>query len=372
VAPVLRERPVAVAAPGADRATVLALSAEAKAAGIERGMAVARAKKMCPDLILRPPNPRLYARASRALHEILKRYAPVIEPRGYGHAYLDLTGTGRLFGPAVDVARRIQKESIERIGMELAVGAAVNKLVSEAASSVAKEQVEPSVPMLLDVLAGSEAPFLAPQPVTYLPDLTPDIRERLDDYQLDLIGEIAVIEERQLASVFGTRGRILHQHSRGIDPRPVLPPEVRAEFRATHTLASDTNDSGVLHPLLRHLTERLGTRLRQRQLVARRITIQLAYTDYDTAKRSLPISLTALDTELYDAARRAFALARTRTVALRAVSVTLGRFLEANLQLDLWEERTEGKVLRTEKEELQNAIDRIRGKWGVKAVASGR
>ncbi len=159
-----------MAAPGADRATILALSAEAKAAGITRGMPVTKAKKLCPDLILRAPNPRLYARASRALFEILRRYAPVIEPRGYGHAYLDLTGTGRLFGPAVDVARRIQRESAERIGLELAVGSAANKLVSRSASEVVKGiSAEPlsrraAKPPLLDVLAGSEAPFLAPHP----------------------------------------------------------------------------------------------------------------------------------------------------------------------------------------------------------------
>ncbi len=72
VAPALRDRPVAVAAPGADRATILALSPEAAAAGIERGMAVRLARKRCPDLLLLPPNPRLYARASRALHEVLR------------------------------------------------------------------------------------------------------------------------------------------------------------------------------------------------------------------------------------------------------------------------------------------------------------
>ena len=79
--------------------SILALSAEARLAGIARGMPVRQASKLCPDLILLPPNPRLYARASRALHEMLRIYAPVIEPRGYGHAFLDLTGTGRLFGP---------------------------------------------------------------------------------------------------------------------------------------------------------------------------------------------------------------------------------------------------------------------------------
>jgi DNA polymerase-4 len=76
--------------------------------------------------------------ALRALHEILSRYAPIIEPKGYGHAFLDLTGTGRLFGPAVEVGARINAEARNRLGLPLAVGVAQNKLVSEAASEVVK------------------------------------------------------------------------------------------------------------------------------------------------------------------------------------------------------------------------------------------
>src|ERR1044071_5449142 len=140
LAPALRSPPIAVAPPLADRATVLALSPEAEAAGVARGMLVRRARKLCPDLVLLPPNPRLYARASRALHEILRVYAPIIEPRGFGHSFLDLTGTERLFGPAVDVAERIRREARERLGLPLTAGMAVNKLVSEAAARVGREE----------------------------------------------------------------------------------------------------------------------------------------------------------------------------------------------------------------------------------------
>src|SRR4030065_20418 len=87
-APAPRTRPTPPAPPGAARAAVLALSPEAEAAGISRGMAVRQARKLCPDLVLLPPNPALYARASRALGAILRVYAPVIEPRGYGPALL--------------------------------------------------------------------------------------------------------------------------------------------------------------------------------------------------------------------------------------------------------------------------------------------
>ena len=404
VAPALRSRPVVVAAPGADRATVLALSPEARRAGITRGMPVAEARRRCPDVIIRPPNPQLYARASRALDEILRRYAPVIEPRGYGHAYLDVTGTGRLFGPAVDVALRIQREAAQRLRLPLAVGGAQNKLVSAAAAEVVKSDGSTarrpggSAEWLLDVAAGCEATFLAPERVELLPDLDPRMRRRLDDYQLDLIGEVQAITARELAMVFGTAGRLLHQHACGIDPRPVLPPAVKAEFRAAHTLADDSNDRTLLHTVLRHLTERLGGRLRARHLVARRLTVHLAYTDYATARRSVPLPLAALDLELWDAARRAFTLARERTLALRAVGITVDRFLEAELQLELGFEPQEPGNGKRETDEppsrpqlelreagngkreagneravdLQAAMDRIRGRWGTKGVRVGR
>ena len=245
----------------------------------------------------------------------------------------------------------------------------------------------------MDVEVGREAGFLAPESVELLPDLDPKLRTRLDDYQLDRIGEIQVISDDALASVFGPAGRRLGAHARGLDARPVLPPAVRAEFRVAHTLGDDSNDIALLHRVLRHLTERLGARLRARQLVARRLTVQLAYTDYLTARRSVPLSLAALDIELWDAARRAFTDACQRTVALRAVGVTVDRFLEASRQLELWEapcvtrhafrvvrdeelgthhaSRTTHHAEHTTTAALQTALDRIRSRWGRRGVRMG-
>jgi DNA polymerase IV len=379
VAPALRTRPIAVAPPGADRATVLALSGEARLAGIVRGMPVRQAMKLCPDLVLLPPNPELYARASRALHEILQIYAPAIEPKGYGHAFLDLTGTGRLFGPAVDVAARVQREVRERLRLPLSVGVAANKLVSQAATTVVKP--EP----LLEVPGGDEASFLAPHPIVVLPDLSPRILARLDDYQLDRIGEVAAIAESALCAVFGSGGRTLRARARGIDPRPVLPPERQAEFHVAHTLATDTNDIGILHPLLRLLTERLGRRLRQSRLVARRLSVEASYADHTSVARAVPLPGATLDAELWSAARRAFTLANAKRLAVRSVALTLDRLEEAEAQLELWEsgrqETTAGhsevgdagtslRVPSPDREHaLQRAMDRIHSRYGRRAVA---
>jgi DNA polymerase-4 len=378
LAPALRSRPLAVAPPGADRAVILALSTEARLAGIVRGMPVRQARKLCPDLVLLPPNLGLYARASRALHQILRTYAPVIEPRGYGHAFLDLTGTGRLLGPPVDVAARVQREVRERLRLPLSVGVAANKLVSQAATTVVKPAP------LLEVPGGAEASFLAPHPIVVLPDLHPRVRSRLDDYQLDLIGELAAIPESALCAVFGGTGRTLRARALGIDPRPVLPPERRAEFRTAHTLATDTNDLGVLHPLLRLLTERLGRHLRRGGLAARRLRVEASYADHTSAARAVPLAAAVLDVELWNAARRAFTLANTRRLAVREVVVTLERLEEADAQLDLWEtvRRYGGMAVGDQGNSptalppyrpaaLQNAIDRIHTRYGLRSIARG-
>jgi DNA polymerase IV len=399
VAPELRTRPVAVAPPGAERAVVLALSTEARRAGIAKGMVVRQALKQCPDLVIIPPNPRLYARASRALHEILRAYAPVIEPHGYGHAFLDLTGTGRLFGPPEDVAMRVRREVHKRLRFPLSVGVAANKLVSQAAVRADRWSEESTEEDALVVPFGIEARFLAPKPLIVMPDLHPRIRRRLDDYQLDLIGEVAAIPESALCTVFGNAGSTLRARALGIDPRPVLPPERLAELTASHILATDTNDLDVLHPLLRMLTERLGRRLRRGNLVARRLRLEIGYADHTESARTVPLSPSPLDTDLWDAARRAFSLTNAKRIAVRGVTLSMEKVEETSGQLELWALREEpsGAVCHPERSEgaegrygplrsaqgdkpavtrrpasaLQRALDRIHTRYGVRGVTRG-
>ncbi|HRP08145.1 MAG TPA: hypothetical protein PLL69_06610 [Gemmatimonadales bacterium] len=347
----LRHRPVAVAPAGADRALLLALNAEAVRAGLSRGMPVTLARRHCPDLIVLPPNPRRYAAAHRALHEILARYAPVIEPRGYGQCYLDLTGTARLFGPPVDAARLIGREVASRLGLRLAVGVAVNKLVSETAAQVAKQERGAEI---LPVARGEEASFLSPQPVDRLPEVPDRIRQRLHDYHLERIGQVAAVGAQPLGHVFGRAGTALHRHSCGVDDRPVVPPAVRAELRTSHVLASDTNDGNELDRVINALALRLGRRLRARNLSTRQLTVTLRHSDDQHATRTVAVAATALDAELAAAARRALQLARSRRVTVRALSLDATQLTGQHEQLELWR-----GTARPRAAALQDAIDRI-------------
>src|SRR4051794_20961708 len=374
VVPALSSRPLAIAPPAADRATLLALSLEARRAGLTPGMPVRKAQRLCPDLIILPPNPRLYAKASRALHEILGVFAPTIEPRGYWHAFLDLPGTGRLFGPPQDVAARIRREVKERLRLPLSVGIASNKLVSQAAIKAGRRTVSDggSTPehddreeSLLYVPGGNERQFLAPQPLEVMPELQPAVLVQLNDYQLVIIGEVAAIPENALCAVFGREGRILGARARGIDPRPVLPPERRSEFHLAHTLATDTNDLEVVLPLLRLISQRLGHRLRRRRLTAGRLCLELTYADYTTAVRRIPLGTATLDAELWELAQRAFTLAVSKRLAIRTVALTLDQLGVPQEQLELW---TEERSLPA----LQHAVDHIHSRYGSGALTLGR
>jgi hypothetical protein len=159
----------------------------------------------------------------------------------------------------------------------------------------------------------------------------------------------------------------------------VLPPERQFEFHVAHTLTTDTNDLGILFPLLRLMTERLGRRLRRRGLTAGQLRVDTTYADYTTGSRTVSLRTAALDAELWEAAQRAFVLANSKRLAVRAVALTLGRLLEEEEQLELWEGgRAVGRYGGTAVAEdlthiaLQNAVDRVRARYGAGAVRGGQ
>ncbi|HET9066596.1 MAG TPA: hypothetical protein VFN22_12315 [Gemmatimonadales bacterium] len=353
--PSLRRRPVAIAPLGADRALLIALSAEARLAGLERGIAVTLARRICPDLIVLAPEPRRWARAHRALHEILAQVAPVIEPKTWGHAYLDVTGTTRLFGSPIDIAHRLEREIRQRLGLPIAVGIAVNKLVSESAATVVKREAGAEI---WPVAAGHEARFLAPEAVTLLPDATDRVRERLHDYHLERIGEVAALGEQSLRVAFGRVGRILHQHASGIDHRPVLTPEVKAECRASHILATDTNDRGILDRLLRTMCERLGRRLRERGYAAGRLVLHVRHSDDTAVMRSMRLAACTLDIELWQAACRTLDRVLTRRIAVRSIQLVADELHDGHGQLELWTDPAARSA--PEASALQHAVDGVR------------
>jgi DNA polymerase-4 len=146
----LSTRPVAIVLLNTPRAFLREVSAEAEQEGLVVGMSVDHAKRVCPSLHVLSPNPSRVRSAEASLLHIVSRYAPVWEPVQPGSFVMDLTGTGRLFGPAYDVASTVQQEVLAQYRLDGVAGVGSNKLVAQTAATL----IQPSE--LYDVRPGSE------------------------------------------------------------------------------------------------------------------------------------------------------------------------------------------------------------------------
>ncbi len=357
----IRERPVVVAAANSARAVALAVSREAYLEGVLKGMPVATAKKFCRGLIVIPPNERLYRRAATAVMEHLHQYSPLIEPRSAGHLYMDLSGTRKLFGPAVDTGARIQTELRGKYCLRSTVGVARNKLVSRVASRLVRPRG------VCDIFAGGEPSFLAPLEVDVLPGIGPKTAAKLADFNILQVRELALIEPEHLCLAFGPLGYRMYRYSKGIDESPVRPPTHAFTIIEEETLDADSNDDEVIYGLLYLLCERAGARLRKLGQRARGLRVEITYADYLTCKgRGKPPEPMELDRSIYQAAERVLDKTWTRRTRLRYLSLTLGDLVGGPVQLNLFEKQDPAE------HNLQQALDSIRQKFGQNAVKKGK
>lgn len=364
VDPALRQRPVAVAASGSPRAVALAVSREAYLEGVMKGMPVGQARKFCPALAVIPPNPPLYKRAAQALDKIAARYSPAVEPWRLGHFHLDLTGSGRLFGPPVDVAARLNREIRDELRLGNTAGLAANKLVSRVASRLVRPRG------LCDVFAGNEARFLAPLEVTVLPGVGDKTAMALADFNIRLVGDLAALPRDHLLMAFGDQGHRLHQSALGVDPTPVRPPERSPRITLEAALAEDSNDDARVEAALRRLAEEAGRKLRGGGRQAGSMSLEICYADHVTATRRARLRrVTGRDRELYGAALDLLGKAWTRRTGLRYLSLTLADLYQGPRQLGLFDDLTEED---RKEDRLSDALDSIRDRFGQDAILRGR
>lgn len=363
--PRLHGRPVAVAVQTATRSLIAALSREAAGCGVARGMPLAQARKYCPDLTVLPPNAELYRRATDAFLNLLGHFSPVIEPLRFGHAYLDLTGSARLFGGAVDAAARAQRAIRERLRLVAVAGVASNKLVSKVASDLLNRQHPTQA--LCDVRHGDEARFLSPLPVTCLPGLPLKVREQLSELNVCRIHDLAGIQAEHLQMLFGRFGLLLFQRARGIDERPVQPPRRCPEIVEPLELAQDCNDFNEIRRLTFALLARACRRLRQGELHARRLALEIRFSDYRETAARVAVPPAHSEEALLAAAAAALDRALTRRVRLRKITLRLEGLAPANPQLELFTSTAAPR-----RAALEHAVDRIRDRYGENVIRFGR
>lgn len=361
--PSLTGRPLVVAPPDSARALVQAVSLEARQAGIRSGMRLNEAVKLCRDVRVLYPNSALYARAEAAILRLLSSYTPCLEPTRNGAAYLDVTSTVRLFDGAGNIAYRAEREIREQLRLEPSAGLAVNKLVS----SVAGRQSPPCD--FIEVQAGEEQPFLAPLKVHVLPAVDKPTFVKLCELNFRFVRQLLEISPAHLELAFGRRGLILHRQARGEDYSPVCPPSAIPHLSRRTELAEDSNDLEILKAELFHLIEDSLSELRRSSRSARKLQINLLYSDLKTVQgvRQLRSHANQLS-GWYGEAEALFLQILTRRIRVRAIEVRFEDFApDPSAQLGLFEDVKIAKEIR-----LTSALDHLRDRFGEKVLTYAR
>lgn len=357
--PALAGRPFVIAGSASGRAIVLGLSPLARREGLMSGMALASAEERIHGLVVVPPDPASCARAGEEMERLASRYAPLVQNDSGGHLYLDLSGTERLFGPALDCAVRLRNEIAEALGVEPELAVARNKLVAK----VAARSVRPAG--IAGVRGGDEAAFLATQDARLLPGVGPALSRLLDATGMREIGELASLADWEALALFGRRGLSLRDAARGLDSSPVTQGRLgERSIRRRADFAEDELEAPLLRAALISLVEDAGLELRKALLAARLVRVGLSYSDgYRASGEESSRRPLLLDAELLDAADRAFAKAAARRVRLRSLGLELGGLAPAVREPDLFIPEGPSRA-----ERLQAAVDSSRLRYGPAAL----
>ncbi|MEX2158852.1 MAG: DNA polymerase IV [Dehalococcoidia bacterium] len=376
--PSLRGKPVVVGGDPGGRGVVATASYEARVFGVRSGMPLSMARRLCASAIFLRGDYQAYGNVSKQFHRILRDFSPLVEPGGLDEAYLDLTGCEPVIESSCrlahdpsrsleELARAAGEEIRRRVRDELSIAASVGIATSRSVAKVASDAAKPDG--LLLVPPGEEAAFLAPRPLRELPGLGPKAETELTRLGVRTLGQLAATPDGTLRALFGKWGPLLAERARGVDPTPVGEDRGAAKSVSREgTYAQDIDDVAVLRASLRSYAESVGADLRQMERRARCVTLRLRYGDFTTITRSRTLAQpTHSDEELYATGAELLdrALAKDPR-SVRLVGLGASQLVDDAVQLDLFDPR------RRKDEDLLRSIDRVRGKFGGRALQTGR
>ena len=360
--PSLIGKPVVVGGNPDGRGVISAASYEARRYGLHSAMPSAKAKKLCPHAIFVHSRHGLYSEYSRKFFRIVSDYTPFIEQTSIDEGYIDVTGCEPLHGHPLRAAEEIRLRVKRELGLSVSMGIGSNKLIAKIGSDYAKPDG------IVYILPGGERAFLAPMAVEKIPGVGPAVLEKLHGYGIRTVGDLSRMGRDGLEKIFGKHGVSLYNASLGIGSAVFGSTFEQAKsVSREHTFGRDTNDLVFLEATLCRLTEKAAQDIRSKGLKASTVTLKLRYADFKTVTRSHSLSdPTDIDNIIYSAVRGLLAKTYQRRTAVRLIGVSLTRLDEEKQGILLIDER-ENKM-----ENLYRSVDKIRGKYGGRAVLNAR
>jgi DNA polymerase-4 len=361
--PSLENKPVVVGGQRHERGVVSAASYAARKFGVHSAMPLRTAAKVCPQAIFVDGHPERYRECSENVFRVLTAFSPQVEMASIDEAYLDMTGTARLYGPPLLAAHKLHQRMKDETRLNCSIGIGSSRLIAKVSSGQAKPNG------VLWIVPGEESKFLAPLDVREIPGVGKVMESHLHELGIKKVGDLARLEESELEERFGKWGLALAGKARGEDAGGWFDSEVGADTEAKsisheHTYNEDTADASQLEATLMRLSEMVGRRLRGAKLHARTIQLKLRYKDFTTITRaqSLP-EPTQLDGEIFEKIRTLFRKNWKRGVEVRLLGVQASSFEARAEQINL----LEGGRQQRWKDALA-AADRLRDKFGESSV----
>ena len=355
--PRLRGRPVIVGG-----GVVLAASYEARAFGIRTAMGGAQVRRLCPWAIVVEPRMSAYSDASKAVFEVFEHTTPLVEGLSIDEAFLEVGGLRRVSGTSVEIATRLRRDVLERVGLAITVGVARTKFLAKVASGVAKPDG------LLVVPADRELEFLHPLPVERLWGVGSVTARKLHERGIRTVGDVARLDEIVLVSMLGrASGRHLHSLAHNRDPRPVQIGRRRGSIGSQHALARSrrSRSPDVVDAALVALVDRVTRRMRSAKRIGRTVVLRLRFDDFSRATRSHTLARATSHTETILATARELLAAAMPTIAREGL--TLVGVAVANLD----DNRVVQLALPFDSQSddaLDTALDGVRDRFGSTAV----
>ena len=362
--PSLKGKPVVVGGQAHERGVVSAASYAARKFGVHSAMPLRTAAALCPQAIFVDGHRDRYALYSGKVKTVLESFTPKFEMASIDEAYLDMTGTERLHGPALQAAHKLHEAIKSATGLNNSIGCSTARLVSK----VASDQAKPNG--VLWIPPGAEAAFLGPLDIRKIPGVGKVAEKKLQDIGVYKVSDLALLDDRFLMERFGKLGLALAGKAKGFDAGSWFEKEMAANeepksISHEHTFDEDTADRNTLESTLTHMSEKVGRRLREHALHARTVQIKFRYSDFSTFTRAQSLDhATQLDTEIYQTARALFDSNWQAGRAIRLIGVHTSGFEETEGQLDLLGGDRSEKLKR-----IFTAADALRDKFGDASVS---
>ena len=350
---------------------VLAKSLPAKKYGIRTGEPVANAFRKCPNLVMEPPNHKMYSEYSHRLMEFLRTYTPDIEQVSVDECYMDFTGIAHRFYSPVEGALEIKNRIYEKFGFTVNIGISVNKLLAKMASDFEK-------PNRVHTLFPEEIQLkMWPLPVSELYMAGRSSVEQLEKLEIHTIGDLAQMNPEILELHLKSHGRMLWESANGRGDDSVVSVRVDAKgIGNSVTLPKDVVTREEAKEVLLHLAESVGARLREAGQKAGMLSVEIRYHTFENSSHQRQLfRATSNDSEIYHIAVELFdELWDKRPVRLLGIRSSKLQKEDEPEQLSIFDIQREQKdAARTEKQKrLDKALDEIRKKYGEDAVKRGR